>query len=43
MYLSKLVYSLNKKKACLLAFKDVKSKKNNNVKLWELKEIAVQD
>jgi len=37
------MYSLNKKKACLFALKCVKVKDTNIKKLWEWKQIAVQD
>jgi len=42
-FLSKLMYSLNKKKACLFALKCVKVKDNNIKKSWEWKQIGVQD
>jgi len=42
-FLSKPMYSLNKKKACLFKLKCVKVKDNNIKKSWDWKQIAVQD
>ena len=42
-FLSKLIYSLNKTKACLCALKCVKVKDNNIQKSWEWKQTAGED
>jgi len=42
-FLSKLMYTLNKKKACQFALKCAEVEDNNIQKYWEWKQIAVQD